>query len=126
MKSLCLEIEQRVSTYIRKWLHLHRSTTDLCFYSRRSPYPLPISSVTLLKSSNSSAYLQLRDSSDPLVSSHWKPTEPMAKLLRAKEKQKSISPSLAAGNWDVRKSVEVAEHSVKLNKIIGHTVKSRI
>ena len=70
---------------------------------------------------NSSAYLQLRDSSDPLVSSHWKPTEPMAKLLIAKDKQMSISPSLAAGNWDVRKSVEVAEHSVKLNKIIGHT-----
>ena len=47
----------------------------------------------------------------------------MAKLLiaKAKNKHKSISPSLAAGNWDVRKSVEVAEHSVKLNKIIGHT-----
>ena len=122
--SRAIKLEQRVSTYIRKWLRLHRSTTDLCVYSRHSPCPLPISSVTsLLKSSNSSAYLQLRDSSDPLVSSHWKPTEPMTKLIiaKAKDKHKSISPSLAAGNWDVRKSVEVAEHSVKLNKIIGHT-----
>ena len=94
--SRAIKLDQRVSTYIRKWLRLHRSTTDLCFYSRHSPCPLPISSVTsLLKSSNSSAYLQLRDSSDPLVSSHWKPTEPMAKLLiaKAKDKHKSISPS---------------------------------
>ena len=45
----------------------------------------------------------------------------MTKLLIAKDKQKFISPSLAAGNWDVRKSVEVAELSDKLNKIISHT-----
>ena len=99
----------------REWLWYGMKSTNrtVCW----KILSLPISSVTsLLKSSNSSAYLQLRDSSDPLVSSHWKPTEPMAKLLIAKDKQKSISPSLAAGNWDVRKSVEMAEHSVKLNK----------
>ena len=54
-----------VSTYIRKWLHLHQSTTNLCFYSSTSPCPLPINILTsILKSCKISGHLLLRDSKD--------------------------------------------------------------
>ena len=66
--SVAMRLEQKVSTYIRKWLHLHQSTTNLCFYSSTSPCPLPINSLTsILKSCKISGHLLLRDSKDPLV-----------------------------------------------------------
>ena len=62
-------LEQKVSAFITKWLHLHNSTTNLCFYASSSPCPLPIKSLTsILKSSKISGHLLLRDSQDPLVS----------------------------------------------------------
>ena len=66
--SVAMRLEQKVSTYIRKWLHLHQSTTNLCFYSSTSPCPLPINSLTsILKSCKITGHLFLRDSKDPLV-----------------------------------------------------------
>ena len=44
--SLASKLEQKVSVFIRKWLHLHHSTSSLCFYSSTSPYPLPIKSLS--------------------------------------------------------------------------------
>ena len=43
--SLAFKLEQKVSVFIRKWLHLHHSTSSLCFYSSASPCPLPIKSL---------------------------------------------------------------------------------
>ena len=43
---VAVRLEQKVSTYIRQWLHLHQSTTNLCFYSSTSQCPLPINSLT--------------------------------------------------------------------------------
>ena len=63
-------LEKKISKYIRKWLNIHSSTTDLSFYCSISPCPLPIKSLTsILKSSKISGHLLLRDSKDPLVSS---------------------------------------------------------
>ena len=44
--SLAFKLEQKVSVFIRKWLHLHHSTSSLCFYSSASPCPLPIKSLS--------------------------------------------------------------------------------
>ena len=40
------KLEQKISSFIRKWLHLHKSTSSLCFYSKASPCPLPINNLT--------------------------------------------------------------------------------
>ena len=44
--SLAFKSEQKVSVFIRKWLHLHHSTSSLCFYSSASLCPLPIKSLS--------------------------------------------------------------------------------
>ena len=68
--SLAFKLEQKVSVFIRKWLHLHHSTSSLCFYSSASPCPLPIKSLSsALKASKISGHLLLRNSQDPLISS---------------------------------------------------------
>ena len=36
------QLEQKISSFIREWLYLHKSTSSLCFYSKASPAPLPI------------------------------------------------------------------------------------
>ena len=64
-----VRLEQKTSSFIRKWLNLHHSTTNICFYSSSSPCPLPIKSLTsIFKSCKISGLLLLRDSRDPLVS----------------------------------------------------------
>ena len=68
--SLAFKLEQKVSVFIRKWLHLHHSASSLCFYSSPSPCPLPIKSLSsALKASKISGHLLLRNSQDPAVSS---------------------------------------------------------
>ena len=60
--SLAFILEQKVSVFIDKRLHLHHSTSSLCFYSSASPSPLPIKSLSLaLKTSKISGHLLLRN-----------------------------------------------------------------
>ena len=99
--SFAHRLEQKVSTNIRKWLRLHRSTTNLCLYSSMSPCPIPVKSLTsIFKSSMISGHLLLRDSRDPLVS--------------------SSVPTLKAGSWDIKKTIKVAEDDLAFRKILGH------
>ena len=66
--SLIFKLEQKVSVFIQKWLHLHHSTLRLCFYYTVSLCPLPIKSLSwALKASKVSRHLLLRSSQDPLV-----------------------------------------------------------
>ena len=66
--STILKLEQFTSVYIRKWLKIHHSTTNISFYSSTSPCPLPIKSLTsILKAAKVSGHLLLRDSFDPVV-----------------------------------------------------------
>ena len=44
--SLAFKLEQKVSVFIQKWLHLHHSTSRLCFYYTVSLCPLPIKSLS--------------------------------------------------------------------------------
>ena len=101
--SFAVRLEQSVSRYIRKWMGLHPTTTNLALYSKRSPCPLPITSITsLLKSAKVSCHLQLRDSKDPLIS--------------------SSVPVLNTGRtWHVSDAVDDAESVLYFRRILGHT-----
>ena len=56
------KLEQKISSFFRKWLHLHKSTSSLYFYSKVPSSPLPINSLTsVLKSEKISGYLLLHD-----------------------------------------------------------------
>ena len=93
-------LEKKISKFIRKWLNIHSSTTDISLYSLISPCPLPIKSLTsILKSSKISGHLLLRDSKDPLVS--------------------SVSPSLKSGHWKATSATQITEAELNFRKIRG-------
>ena len=51
-------IEHKISSFLRKWLNIHHSTTNICLYSSTSPCPLPLKSLTsILKSTKVSGHL---------------------------------------------------------------------
>ena len=91
-----------VSVFIRKWLHLHNSTTSLCFYSSVSPCPLAIKSLSsALKASKISGHLLLRSSQDPLVS--------------------GCVPKLQTGTWKVEDAVLSWENDIKIKQVCGNS-----
>ena len=99
--SLAFKLEQKVSVFIPKWLHLHHSTSTLCFYSSASPCPLPIKSLSsALKASKISGHLLLRNSQDPLVS--------------------SCVPKLRTGTWKVEDAVLSCENDIKIIQVCGN------
>ena len=99
--SLAFKLEQKVSILIHKWLHLHHSTSSLCFYSSVSPCPLPIKSLSsALKASKISGHLLLRNSKDPLVS--------------------SCVPKLQTGTWKVEDAVLSCENDIKISQVCGN------
>ena len=68
--SLAFKLEQIGSVFIRKWLHLHYSTSSLYFYSSACPCPLPIKSLSsALKAAKISGHLLLINFQNLFVSS---------------------------------------------------------
>ena len=99
--SLAFKLEQKVCAFICKWLHLHHSTSSLCFYSSVSLCPLPIKSLlSALKASKISGHLLLRNSKDPLVS--------------------SCVPKLQTGTWKVEDAVLSCENDIKISQVCGN------
>ena len=99
--SLAFKLEQKVSMFIRKWLHLHHSTSSFCFYSSASPCPLPIKSLSSApKTSKISGHLLLRNSQDPLAS--------------------SCVPKLRNGTWKVEDAVLSCENDIKISQVCGN------
>ena len=93
--------EPKVSVFIRKWLHLHHSTSSLCFYSSVSLCSLPNKSLSsALKASKISGDLLLRDSKDPLVS--------------------SCVPKLQTGTWKVEDDSLSCENDIKISHVCGN------
>ena len=104
--SLAFKLKQKVSVFIRKWLHLHHSTSSLCFYSSVSPCPLPIKSLSsALKASKISGHLLLRSSQDTLVS--------------------GCIPKLQTGTWKVEDAVSYCENDIKINQVCGNSHHNR-
>ena len=80
-------------------VHLHHSTSNLCFYSSVSPCPLPIKSLSsALKASKISGHLLLRSSQDTLVS--------------------GCVPKLQTGTWKVEDAVSSCEMTLKSIKSV--------
>ena len=99
--STILKLEQFTSVYIRKWLKIHHSTTNICLYSSTSPCPLPIKSLTsILKAAKVSGHLLLRDSLDPLVN--------------------TSVPHLKVGEWKVEDVVKQGEDKIDFEKVLGY------
>lgn len=72
LMSLATSLVQKVSTFICKWLHLHHSMSNLCFYSAHSPCLLLIKSLILInntKASKINGLLLLKNSHGALFSS---------------------------------------------------------
>ena len=63
--STVIKMEQKMSFYIRSWLKLHPSLSNLALYPKVSPCPLPFKSlVSVFKSAKVSGHLLLRDLED--------------------------------------------------------------
>ena len=93
-------LERKISNFIRKWLNIHSSATDISLYSLISPCPLPTKSLTsILKSWKISGHLLLQDSKDLLVS--------------------SVSPSLKSGHWKATSATQITEAELNLCQIRG-------
>ena len=62
-------IEQKINVFIRKWLGVHRSLSNVALFCKDSPCPLPISSISVeFKKRMAGALIQLQESVDPTVS----------------------------------------------------------
>ena len=105
--SSAFKLEEKVSVFICKCLHLHHSTSSLCFYSSASPCPLPIKSLSsALKASKISWDLLLRNSQDPLIS--------------------LCVPKLQTCAWKVEDTILLCETDIKFNKICGSQYNNKI
>ena len=99
--STVTKMDQKMSVYVRSWLKLHHTLTNLALFSKVSPCPLPLKSlVSVFKSAKVSGHLLLRDSDDKFISSD--------------------PPSLKSGAWSVSDAVKEAESCLLQNKIIGY------
>ena len=93
--------EQKISFYLRKWLKLQKSVSNLCLYSSCSPCPLPLKGFTsVLKSAKVSGHLLLRDSVDPAVAGNL--------------------PHLKVGKWSVKDAVIQGEEKLHFEQILGY------
>ena len=94
-------IEHKISSFLRKWLNIHHSTTNICLYSSTSSCHLPLKSLTsILKSTKVSGHMLLRESAD-------------------KQIYKSAS-QLKCGFSDVAEAVVDAESRLEIQKVIGY------
>ena len=99
-------LEQKISTYVRKWLKLNKNITDLSLYSNASPCALPVKRLSsVLKAAKAGGQLLLRESKDPCV--------------------KGNTPVLKSGDWKVPVSVTDAENTVEFKKVLGYHQTSR-
>ena len=94
-------LEQKISCFIRKWLKLHNSTSNISLYSSVSPCPLPLKSLSAIqKAAKVSGHLLLRDSADDYVS--------------------QAHVELKAGNLAVSENVKEAEELLDFKKVLGY------
>ena len=99
--STVLKLEQKISTYARKWLKLRPSISTLCLYSDITPCPMPLTSLSsVLKASKVNGHLQLRDSKDPNV--------------------KNNLPVLKSGKMNISDTVMKAENAMEFKKVLGY------
>ncbi|XP_057310622.1 uncharacterized protein LOC130648588 [Hydractinia symbiolongicarpus] len=94
--STAARLEQKVSRFIRKWLNLHHSITNISLHAESSPCPLPIKSLT---STKISGYLLLRHSKDPILS--------------------ALNPTVKAGTWRANEEVDTVVSELNCKAMVG-------
>jgi hypothetical protein len=96
-------IEQKINVFIRKWLGVHRSLSNVALFCKDSPCPLPISSISVeFKKRMAGALIQLQESVDPTVS------ENVPKLYTGRK-------------WKVAEAVREVGGDIRVNEIQGFT-----
>ena len=99
--SVVNHLEHKISSYLRKWINIYHSTTNICFYSSTFPCPLPLKSLTsILKSTKISGHLLLRESAD--------------------KKNSESTSQLNCGFWDIIEADVDAESRLEFQKVTGH------
>jgi len=101
------KMERLISNYVKKWLGVPNSLTNVALYSSSTKLKLPmVSLVEKFKLGKARLFQMLRDSRDPLV--------------------KNAQPSVITGRkWKAQQAVENAESSLKMKEIIGTVAKGR-
>ena len=102
-------LEHKISPFLRKWLNIHHSTTNICLYSLTSSFPLPLKSLTsILKSTKVSGHLLLKAPADKQIS--------------------DSASQLKCGSWDVAEAVVDVESRHEFLKVIEYhqNIQSRL
>ena len=99
--SVVAKLQKKISCCLRKWFHLHNTTTNISLHSSSLPCPLPLKSLSsIMKSAKVNGQVLLRESADPYVSE--------AKVL------------LKSDNWSASEAVEEAEKRLNFKQLLGY------
>ena len=95
------KMESVISKFLKKWLGVPQSLTNVALYSSSTKLKLPTKSLTEeCKVGKARLFQMLRDSVDPLT--------------------KSAQPAIITGQkWNAEYAVEMAESSLKMKEVIG-------
>ena len=93
--------ERSINVFLRKWLGVSKNLSAVALFSKDTPLPLPISSLSLeYKKRKVGALLQLNSSMDSNVSENV--------------------PRLSTGRkWDVNSELQAAECDIQVAKLVG-------
>ena len=100
-------MESLISKFLKKWLGVPKSLTNVAFYSSLTKLKLLTKSLfEEFKLNKARLFQMLRDSVDPLV--------------------KSAQPAIITGRkWNAKHAVETAESSLKMKEVIGSVATGR-
>ena len=100
-------MESLISKFLKKWLGVPKSSTNVALYSSSTKLKLPTKSlVEEFKLGKARLFQMLRDSVDPLV--------------------KSAQPAIITGRkLKAKHAVEMAESSLKMKDVIGSVATGR-
>ena len=101
------EMEWKVSSYIRKWLGIPRSLSNIAFYGHNTKLQLPLSSlIEEFKVTKARLYMMLRDLEDQVI--------------------RDTLPEVKTGmKWSAREEVEAMESQLRHKDIVGATQSGR-
>ena len=96
-------MERSINKYVKKWLGVPNSLTNVAIHSSRTKLTLPVRSVVEeYKVAKARSFMTLRDSKDPVV--------------------KNIQPDVKSGRkWTASAAVEEAESRLKHKEMVGAT-----
>ena len=101
------KMESLINKFLKKWLGVPKSITNVALYSSSTKLKLPTKSLAEgFKLGKVRLFQMLHDSVDPLV--------------------KSAQPAIITGwKWNVKHAVETAESSLKMKEVIGSVATGR-